>query len=80
MNYHEELEKEKEIGIENYPDILSVELAAEFLNISKAMLYRLAKQNKVPHANLGRRILFRKSDLLDWIGSMVVTPCDDCNF
>ena len=49
-------------------DLLSVEEAAAYLKFSTAFLY---KENKIPHVNYARHILFRKSDLYNWLGSMV---------
>ena len=53
-------------------ELLSVEEAAAYLKFSTAYLYRLAKENKIPHINYGRHIIFRKKDLYDWLGTMVV--------
>ena len=52
-------------------DVLSVDEAAAYLKFSRAYLYRLAKEKKIPHINNGRHILFRKIDLFNWLGSMV---------
>ena len=52
-------------------DLLSVEEAAEYLKFSTAFLYKLCKENKIPHVNYGRHIIFRKTDLYNWLGSMV---------
>ena len=52
-------------------EILNVEEAAAYLKFSTTYLYRLAKENKIPHVNYGRHVIFRKKDLYDWLGSMV---------
>ena len=52
-------------------DLLSVEEAAAYLKFSTTYLYRLAREKKVPHVNYGRHIIFRKSDLYNWLGTMV---------
>lgn len=52
-------------------DILSADEAAEYLKFSKPYLYKLAKENKIPHIDFGRHILFRRIDLFNWLGSMV---------
>ncbi len=52
-------------------DLLSVEEAAAYLKFSTAFLYKLCKENKIPHVNYGRHIIFRKTDLYNWLGSMV---------
>ena len=53
-------------------EIWNVEEAAAYLKFSTTYLYRLAKENKIPHVNYGRHVIFRKKDLYDWLGSMVV--------
>jgi excisionase family DNA binding protein len=53
-------------------DLLSVEEAAAYLKFSTTYLYKLAKEKKIPHVNYGRHIIFRKKDLYDWLGAMVV--------
>ena len=53
-------------------DLLSVEEAAVYLKFSTTYLYKLAKEKKIPHVNYGRHIIFRKKDLYDWLGAMVV--------
>ena len=52
-------------------DLLSVEEAAAYLKFSTAFLYKLCKENKIPHVNYGRHIIFRKTELYNWLGSMV---------
>ena len=52
--------------------LLSVEEAADYLKFSTTYLYKLCREKKIPHVNYGRHIIFRKIDLFDWIGSMVV--------
>ena len=53
-------------------EILNVEEAAAYLKFSTTYLYKLAKEKKIPHVNYGRHIIFRKKDLYDWLGAMVV--------
>lgn len=52
-------------------DILNADEAAEYLKFSKPYLYKLAKENKIPHIDFGRHIFFRRIDLFNWLGSMV---------
>lgn len=52
-------------------DVMNVEEAAAYLRFSTTYLYRLTKERKIPHVNYGRHILFRKTDLYNWLGEMV---------
>lgn len=55
-------------------NILNMDMAAAYLTISKAMLYMLVKGKMIPYANIGKRIVFRRDDLYNWVGSKVVDP------
>ena len=57
-------------GNENM-DLLSVKEAADYLKFSIPFLYRLAREKKIPHVNFGRHIIFRKTDLYNWLGNKV---------
>lgn len=50
-------------------DILSIDEATEYLKFSKPYIYKLAKENKIPHIDFDSHILFRKIDLINWLGS-----------
>lgn len=41
--------------------------AAEIIGCSAWTLYKLARERKIPHIRLGRRILFRRQSLLQWL-------------
>ncbi len=53
--------------------LMTVEEASAYLHFSRTYIYRLARANIIPHMNYGRHLLFRKVDLFEWVGSMVVT-------
>jgi excisionase family DNA binding protein len=47
---------------------LTFEEAREFLNVSKSTLYKMTFSKKIPHSKPGgKRIYFRKSDLVEWM-------------
>ena len=58
-------------------ELLSVEEAAAYLKFSTTYLYKLCKEKKIPHVNYGRHIIFRKTDLYEWLGTMVVCKLDE---
>lgn len=47
--------------------LISVNEAAQMLNLSKSYLYRETRNRTIPHVRIGSRILFRLSDLNSWI-------------
>ena len=49
------------------PEILTIEQAAEYLQINTQVLYRYVRQKLVPSAKVGTLIRFKKSVLDKWI-------------
>lgn len=47
--------------------LISVNEAAQMLNLSKSYLYRETHNRTIPHVRIGSRILFRIEDLNSWI-------------
>jgi len=47
--------------------LISVNEAAQMLNLSKSYLYRETRNRTMPHVRIGSRILFRIEDLNSWI-------------
>ena len=52
--------------------LLTISEAATLLRISKSNLYALASRRAVPHLRIGARLLFRESDLEQWLRAQVV--------
>jgi excisionase family DNA binding protein len=56
---------------EPLPDILTVEQAAHYLQISRSALYKLIEAGRIPHRRIGGEqkgsIRFSKRQLLDWV-------------
>jgi excisionase family DNA binding protein len=48
-------------------EVLSVNEAAEFLNLETSYLYQLTSKRLIPFYRPGRKLYFKKSDLIDWI-------------
>ena len=47
--------------------IISAEKAAEILGVSSWTVYEYCRQGVLPHKRLGRRVLFSKERLEDWV-------------
>lgn len=43
--------------------LFTVEEAADYLRVSRAMVFRLLKDGKLPRAKIGNRTVIRRSDL-----------------
>lgn len=50
-------------------EMLDAGKAARYLNVSKWLVYELAKQKILPHIRIGKRLFFRKATLDDWLQS-----------
>lgn len=51
---------------------LSVKEAAKYLQISQTSLYK--RRLPIPHIRLGRRIIYRKSDIETFLDSCRISP------
>ena len=51
----------------NYFTILTVREVAEYLRMSEAKVYRLAKERRLPAIRIGKSWRFRKDLLDDWL-------------
>jgi excisionase family DNA binding protein len=48
-------------------EILTLDQAAAYLQISRATLYRLIKSGEIPGRRVGRRYRFSRRALLEWV-------------
>ena len=50
-------------------EVLNADQAAEFLHIAKQTLYSMTSRRKIPFYKNGKKILFRKGALQEWLNS-----------
>ncbi len=56
-------------------EILTLEEAAEYLQLSKSCLYKATSNKEIPHyVPGGKKIYFRRSELENWVFRSRVTP------
>jgi excisionase family DNA binding protein len=48
-------------------DILDVDEAAALLKVSRRTVYNRVKAGAIPHARVGRKLLFHKQTLTQWV-------------
>lgn len=66
----DELQKEKESNEnESHLKVLTIEEAAEFLNLAKPTIYRLVSERNIPFAKKGKRLYFSTEKLTEWVES-----------
>lgn len=54
------------------PDFISIDQAAELVNLSKHTIYSMVNKREIPYYKRGKRLYFKKPELQDWIGSQKV--------
>ena len=51
-------------------DVLTIEQAAQYLQISQSTLYKEAQKGKIPCQKIGRRWRFHREALAKWMGEI----------
>ena len=54
--------------------LLTADDAGELLRIRRCTVYELARNRRLPHVRVGRRILFVRADLAAWVVANRVSP------
>jgi len=57
--------------------LLKCREVGEILNISKAYVYRLVVEGKIPHIQIGRSVRVRYDDLVVFLENNYITADDD---
>lgn len=60
--------------IDDHTVFLTLAQAAAFTTLSRQYLGLLARANAVPHSRIGRRIVFRRDRLVEWIAEREQIP------
>lgn len=53
---------------------MTPEEAARWIGIGKSYLYKLTSGKKIPHYKVGRKILFDRGELEEWMNTNRVAP------
>lgn len=49
------------------PDVLNVEQVADLLGLGRNTVYDAANRGEIPHRRIGRRLLFSRTAVLEWL-------------
>ena len=65
----DELSNQKSSIKEELPqdDLMTVEIAAEYLRMSRSSIYQLTSRHELPFMKRGKRLYFKKEELRQWI-------------
>lgn len=55
--------------LSNYPDVLTVQQAADALGVCTASVYRMVKDGTIGYRRVGRKILIPKVCIIDYLNS-----------
>jgi excisionase family DNA binding protein len=73
------LEVVAELKLQNDSEdqLMTTQQAAAFLNLTLASVYDKTSQKLIPHYKQGKKIMFKKSELVAWIESGKISTMDD---
>lgn len=54
-------------GAPEQQEVLSADEAARLLGVNRKTVYDAAGRGEIPHRRLGKRIIFSRAALLDWL-------------
>jgi excisionase family DNA binding protein len=54
--------------------LINIEEASRFLGVSAFTLREWTSRRKIKHVKLGRRVLFKRSDLIDFVNQSTIAP------
>ena len=52
------------------PGFMTVKEVSEYLRVSRASIYRLVKERKIPVSRIGKHFRFRKRTIDEWLTHM----------
>lgn len=54
-------------------DFMNIDQVSSFIDLAKPSVYGLVNKRKIPHFKSGKRLYFKKSDIVQWITSTKVS-------
>jgi excisionase family DNA binding protein len=64
-----EILKEERLASENNTTLLNIQEAAALLNLAVTTIYEKTSERSIPYYKHGKKIMFKKSELLAWVES-----------
>ena len=52
---------------ERRPRLMNTEEVAKYLRVSRSLIYRMAREGQIPALKVGRKWLFRKETIEQWL-------------
>lgn len=76
---NERLDRIEQLALINTKPILDVKEAATFTGFSVKHLYRLTSTKQIPHFKKNAKLLFKKSELEDWLTEQKILTTAEIN-
>jgi len=54
------------------PEVMDADELAVFLGVDRKTVYDYAGRGEIPHRRLGKRLLFSRSAIVEWLGARVI--------
>lgn len=71
------LEVLSEVHKENPDQLMNIQEAAAFLGLAVNTLYEKTSERLIPHYKQGKKVIFKKSELIGWIESGRIKTLND---
>jgi len=72
-----EVVNEIQLEKESHSTLIGIQEAAALLNLAVTTLYEKTSQRTIPHYKHGKKVMFKKSELLDWVELRKVKSIDE---
>lgn len=69
----------EELTLAGIKAVLNITEASQFTGISKAQLYRLTSEKRIPHYKKNNKLYFKKTELENWMLQNKVETIDEIN-
>jgi excisionase family DNA binding protein len=58
-------------------ELFTIDETAKFLRLAKVTIYGYVQRREIPHSKLGKRLFFRKTELLEWIDKRKILTTEE---
>jgi len=60
--------------LDPFSRLMTAQEVADLLRVPRSTVYELARRRRLPFLKVGRRTLFARQALLDWIATQTIDP------
>ena len=71
------IESNHDTNLEQVNEIINTDEAARFLSVAKQTLYGMTSRREIPHFKKGKKLYFKRAELVEWITKHPVKTKDE---